>query len=528
MSATLEIRQDVRWSVSPAHWVIFGAVLVLLGVAFFQELAVMVHDWEYVEEYSYGYFVPAIALYLLWQKRSEIASVSFSASWWGVAVVAVGLALGALGRTATTEIIVQYAACFVLMGLVIAHAGWRGFRIMAMPLLILMFMVPMPRYFMIDLSQAMQLWSSKIGVGVIRLFGISVFLEGNLIDLGAMKLQVVEACSGLRYLFPLMTIGFIAAYLFRVALWKRAIVFLSTVPIAVLMNSLRIGLVGVSVEYFGRSVAEGILHDFEGWVVFMLCTALLIGEMALLARIGGGRLSAVFGLEAPVRSSPGATPTPRPLGLPFIVAASAVALAALATLATPPRAHEAPKRESFSRFPMQLSEWSGKPDRLERDVVEVLKFDDYIIANYADGPSAPPVNLYAAYYADQGHDGIKPHSPRGCIPGGGWEVTDSTVRSLASVPFAGHPLQVNRFVIAKGDVRQLAYYWFQERGRNSVDEHLIKFEILWDAITRNRTDGALVRLIAPLAPGESLETADRRLERFAALSVPALAPFVPD
>src|SRR5207253_2194127 len=97
----------------------------------------------------------------------------------------------------------------------------------------------------IQLSQKLQLWSSQLGVAVIRLFGISVYLEGNVIDLGSYKLQVVEACSGLRYLFPLMTLGFIAALFFRAPLWKRSILFLSTIPITVLMNSFRIGMIGI-------------------------------------------------------------------------------------------------------------------------------------------------------------------------------------------------------------------------------------------------------------------------------------------
>jgi exosortase D (VPLPA-CTERM-specific) len=529
MSAILPLKPDLRWTIAPLAWVLFAAVLILLGVACYNELARMVDAWETMEEYSFGYFVPVVTLYLLWQKRGELAATPFQGSWWGSAVVLGALALGAIGRIASTEIIVQYAFCLALMGLVIAYAGWRGFKIMAMPLLILMFMVPAPRYLMIDLSQAMQLWSSKIGVGVIRQFGISVYLEGNVIDLGAMKLQVVDACSGLRYLFPLATIGFIAAYLFRVALWKRALVFLSTLPITLLMNSLRIGLIGITVEYFGKSMAEGILHDFEGWVVFMLCTAILIVEMAVLARIGADRttLSKVFVVESVAikRDSPAEE---RAVGPAFFVAFGLVTVAAFISLAMPQRAHEAPARQMFDRFPMHLEGWNGRPDRLDRDVVDALQFDDYIIADYVDQPNALPVNFYSAYYADQGRNGVKPHSPRGCIPAGGWEIKDSSVRTLNSVQFVGQPLNVNRFVIEKGDSRQLVYYWFQERGRNTVDEHFIKLEIFWDAVTRNRTDGALVRLIARLAPGESLDLADQRLERFARLAVPALTPFVPE
>ena len=123
----------------------------------------------------------------------------------------------------------------------------------------------------------LQLLSSQLGVAFIRLFHIPVFLEGNVIDLGVYKLQVVDACSGLRYLYPMMSLGFLAAYLFQAPLWQRAIVFLSTIPITIAMNSLRIGLVGILVDHFGPQDADGFLHMFEGWIIFIACAGLLAG-----------------------------------------------------------------------------------------------------------------------------------------------------------------------------------------------------------------------------------------------------------
>ena len=111
----------------------------------------------------------------------------------------------------------------VVYGLVLALVGWqRAFGSSRVPLAILLFMIPLPKFLLQNFSAQLQLISSQIGVWFIRLFGISVFVEGNVIDLGGYKLQVAEACDGLRYLFPLMTLGFIMAYLFKVEMWKRA------------------------------------------------------------------------------------------------------------------------------------------------------------------------------------------------------------------------------------------------------------------------------------------------------------------
>ena len=108
---------------------------------------------------------------------------------------------------------------------------------MLIPLFFLVFMIPLPNFLLNNLSTKLQLISSELGVAVIRLFDISVYLEGNVIDLGVYKLQVVEACSGLNYLFPLMSLSFIMADLYKAPFWKRAIVFLSSIPITIIMNS---------------------------------------------------------------------------------------------------------------------------------------------------------------------------------------------------------------------------------------------------------------------------------------------------
>src|SRR6202035_4926761 len=171
-------------------------------------------------------------------------------------------------------------------GLILSFLGWSAFRLIAIPLLILLFMIPLPQFILANLSTKLQLLSSQIGVDVMRLFNVSVFVEGNVIDLGGYKLQVAEACSGLRYLFPLMTLGFLMAYFYKGALWKRMVLFLSSIPLTVVMNSLRIGTIGVMVEHWGIAMAEGFLHEFQGWAVFMASAGLMLGEIALLTRIG--------------------------------------------------------------------------------------------------------------------------------------------------------------------------------------------------------------------------------------------------
>ena len=506
----------------------FVLAFALTLVAFSDSIVRLLNIWETQAEYSFGYLVPFISVFLIWQKSDQLRTIEFAGSWSGVALVVTGLALLTAGELATLGMVAQYGLLMTIAGLVLSYTGSRGFRILAMPVAVLIFMLPLPNFVLRELSQVLQLVSSQLGVLVIEMFGISVYLEGNVIDLGVMKMQVVEACSGLRYLFPLMTLGFIAAYFYQEKFWKRALVFLSTIPVTVLMNSFRIGMIGVTVEYWGKSMAEGFLHQFEGWVIFMACTAIIVGEMWLLSRWATPRrhLQEVFGLEFPEPAPPGSARNDRKLPRPYVAAMALIAVGAIAVTAIPHREHLRPDRRDFSEFPLQAGDWKGQSESLEPIILDVLKLDDYLLAYYA-GNGKPPVNFYVAYYASQ-VDGNSAHSPRDCIPGDGWVMDDLATRELPDVEFRGNRLRVNRAVIQKGENRQLVYYWFQQRGRNLTGEYAVKFYIMWDALTKRRSDGALVRLVAPLAAGENIEAADRRLQAFASEVVPRLSGFVPD
>ncbi len=521
------MHEPVIWRHRLSDWIAFTALCALLIVTFSDGLRYMVQVWGAREEYSYGYLIPFITLFLIWQKKEALERIPFTGSWLGVAIVALGVFILALGNLSTLYVIAQYALLVVLAGLVLAFAGARGFRVMLVPLFVLAFMIPLPEFLLTGLSGKLQLLSSQIGVAVIRAFGVSVNLEGNVIDLGQMKLQVVEACSGLRYLFPLMTFGFITAYFFKAAWWKRAFLFLSTIPITILMNSFRIGVIGVTVEYWGKSMAEGFLHDFEGWFVFMACTGVLFLEMLLLAKLGRERrpLREIFGLEFPAPSPTNAQVRYRNLPRPFLAAATLLVAVMVLSLLMPPRVELIPQRHEFREFPLNVGAWQGKGARLEQIYVDTLKFDDYLLADFSDGNA--PVNLYAAYYGSQ-RQGQSAHSPRTCMPGGGWEITSLTQRVIADVAVNQQPLIVNRTVIEMGELKQVVYYWFQQRGRVVTNEYLVKWYLLWDALMRNRTDGALVRLTAGVQRGEHFDDTDRRLEAFARAIVPQLETYIPN
>ena len=152
-------------------------------------------------------------------------------------------------------------------------------------------MLPLPQFIYWKLTIFLQLISSEMGVWFIQLAGVPVFLEGNVIDLGIYKLQVAEACSGLRYLFPILSFSYLFAILYRGPFWHKVVMFAMAAPLTVFMNSFRIGVIGVLVNSYGIGQAEGFLHFFEGWVIFGACIALLFLTAVLLQRLTPSPLS---------------------------------------------------------------------------------------------------------------------------------------------------------------------------------------------------------------------------------------------
>lgn len=163
---------------------------------------------------------------------------------------------------------------------------------------------------------------------------------------------------------------------------------------------------------------------------------------------------------------------------------------------------------------------------MEQIYVDELKFDDYILTNYSDG-NGVPINFYVAYYGSQA-TGESSHSPRNCLPGGGWQIKDSSTKEISEVMIGGAPLLVNRFEIRQGDAAQLVYYWFQGRNRVTTNEYMVKWYLLWDAITKKRTDGALVRLTIYVSKGDDIAEADRRLVSFVKEIMGGLDDFIPN
>ena len=494
-------------------------LMITFRSALGEQLARVLHE----ERYSHAPLVFVMALYLIWIKRYEIKEHNQGA-WLGTVIAVVAAIAVMVGELSAIWTFVQYGMLLLCLGLAWSMIGHQVKKIIV-PFMHLFLVIPLPYMLDVMLSGKMQLVSSNLGVEMIRWMNLSVYQEGNIIDLGIYKLQVVEACSGLNYMYPLMTIGLMMGYMYKAPFFARSLLFLSSVPISIIMNSFRIAIVAVLVNQSGIEAAEGFMHYFEGWVIFLLCIVLLLIEAKLFniaLKLNDRSLANSFDyLETRGQEESLKEVKSEVNRGPIIACIAVVLLTSFSTLSIHHRKEIIPQRTMFNQYPLTVGDWQGRTYDFNNNEDKVLQLKDYYLANY----SKSNVNIDVYYgYTDSQRTGFVPHSPRACVPGGGWEITDTRIYPIQLD--ANKKIEVTRMLVSKGESKQLIYYWFHQRGRDLSNEFPMKFALLYDAIKIDRTDGAIVRFTTKVYQSEA--DADRVLAEFIRLNYPLFPKFIPN
>jgi exosortase len=272
-------------------WIPLAWCGALLLATYLPILASMVRQWNNDDDMGHGFFVPLVALYIVWQMRSSLLAIQPKPNWVGLLFLAWGAAQMVLGMLGA-ELFLQRTAFLVsLVGAVVFLGGWPILRSLQFPLCLLVFMIPIPAIVYNQITFPLQLLASRIAEQALTLVGIPVLRDGNVLELASQKLSVVEACSGIRSLLSLTFLSLVYGYFFeehRLAL--RWLLFLSTVPIAIAANSFRVSLTGVLSEY-NPELATGFFHSLEGWVIFVFALLLLVVCHRLLVWLAALRAS---------------------------------------------------------------------------------------------------------------------------------------------------------------------------------------------------------------------------------------------
>lgn len=493
----------------------------LIGLLYYDGLTHMVRGWG-SEDYNYCYLVPLVILYMIWEKRDDLKRLPVKVSGLGFLLFLPALALFWLGELGGEYLTLYLSAWLVVMAIVWIHAGWARFKVILFPLMMIPAMFPLPSFFHNRLSLKLKLISSQIGVEMMQMAGMSAYREGNVIDLGFTQLQVVDACSGLRYLFPIIILGLLLAWFFRAPFWKRLLLVLSTLPLIVFTNSFRIAATGLLYEPFGPKVAEGFFHDFSGWLIFMVTFVILLLEMWLLKKLPGNLPEKHLDVSSASQTDSASLSSARGQKAALVVAAALLLLTWSISRGVEFR-EKIPVTQALNHFPLTIGAWQGERQEMENKFIEALDLSDYFIIDYQNS-AGQQINFYTAYYESQ-RKGESIHSPASCLTGSGWVFKGAGEQSLEIPGYGG--ITVNRAFMLKSGMRQLSYYWFPQRGRNLTNAYQLKIYVFWDALTKQRTDGALVRLITPVGEYEKVEDADRRLQSFMSKALPLLDQYLP-
>jgi exosortase len=233
------------------------------------------HDWANDDNYSHGFLIVPLAAYFVWERRERLRALEPRPTVWGLAVLILGLSVLLAGLLGAELFLTRASMLVVLAGGVLFVLGWPALRVLAFPLAFLVLMIPIPAILFNQVAFPLQLVASQAGAAVLAALSIPVLREGNVIVLAHTSLEVAEACSGIRSLISLLTLGVLYGYFTDRRPAVRVAIALSTVPIAIVANAGRVAGTGIAAHYYGPEAAQGFFHTFSGWLVFVVALALL-------------------------------------------------------------------------------------------------------------------------------------------------------------------------------------------------------------------------------------------------------------
>lgn len=277
--------KTAQWSIAWGPVVLLAALLVAL----YHGIAVkLVTDWHELPDFSHGFLIPFFAVFLLWDDREQFRSTRIAPSWAGIVLVSIALFMLLLGRLGADLFFQRTSFIFLLAGVVWTLMGKPMLRRSVFVLFVLLLAIPLPTIVMNQITFPLQLLASRFASDLLTLAQVPVLRDGNIIQLPAMPLEVAEACSGIRSLMSLFTVAVIYGYFLEKATWRRVVLALSALPIAVTANVARIFGTGLCVQYWDPVKAMGFFHEFSGWLIFLVSLSCLY-LVHVVMRVAAGK-----------------------------------------------------------------------------------------------------------------------------------------------------------------------------------------------------------------------------------------------
>lgn len=278
----------IPWQYLPA-----AITMIVFLVIYHNVILSLAHDWSIDDNFSHGFLIPLISGFLVWQDRERLAGIPVRPANTGLPMLAGSLGLFILAHTGAELFTLRFSMILVLFSLLVYLAGWKMAGAVFFPLLYLAFMIPLPAIIWNKIAFPLKLFATDMAVNCIKILGLTVYSEGNIIFLPNTTLEVVDACSGLRSLMSLMALSAAFALISTHGTLKKWLLFFAAVPVAIVVNIFRLTVTAVLAKIYGPEVAEGFLHDASGILVFIVAFMMVYGVHWILMKVrfpGDGEL----------------------------------------------------------------------------------------------------------------------------------------------------------------------------------------------------------------------------------------------
>jgi exosortase D (VPLPA-CTERM-specific) len=517
LAAAVPLELQSSNSVQPFFWMLFA----LFAVIYSPVCVALVRMWWNSDDYSHGFLVPIISLYLVWMKRAQLQSTPMTPSYLvGAPLIILAGAMLLAGKLGGVMLLQELSLLVMITGLVLLLAGRAWLKILTFPIAYLLFMIKFFGEGDDRFHWPFQLLAANIGVWMLHLLGFPAYQHAQYIELPRVTLDVAAACSGIRFLMSIMAIGIPLAY-FTQRTWSKKIGLIGfAVLIAILANGLRVALIGVWTYYHSAEgdvhgpfhVLQGVLVSWIGFIA-LFAGAWLLGRHQATKEIP--RLS--HDNQFSTRAIPLATNRLSGLIRPWVVAATLLIFTGSGYYLG--RTIPVPLQRDLSTLPTTIGSWSGEDVVIEQAPFRVTGADQEMARRYHSA-SGRTVTLYISYFNSQEQD-------RELV---NYQTSNEFYRgeSAVTIPeISQQSYQVNQASLPIGKEQYLVFFWYNLNGRVVTGRYQAKLLTLWDVLAHGRSNGALVAISTPMAQQNNLDQLSTETQSFIRDLNPVLRDYLP-
>ncbi len=523
------IRRHLRLKPGPVLLLQGAAIASLYLLIYAPLFPGLVQDWSEHENFSYGFLIPFIFIYLLWQKRDALRELPVVTGPWarGALSLFAAVAVGFVGKVTGDLFTTRLSMILALGGLVHLLLGKHYFKAVLFPLAYLFLMIPPPYLIVKELSFYLRFSDAVLATSALQAMGIPVYQDSYFLHLPDITLEVADVCSGVSSLFAMFSVGTLYAYSLPVRTGSKALVMLGAVLFPVLANLVRIVLISGIVHYHGPAILQSVFHQFTGTFTFLLSLAMLIALGEFLRRRSVG-----IPPETPVRPGfetgmgglkvSGQSGSPARLIMPAFLCALLILAFTFYFGNSLERRQTVALQQDLQALPDQFGPYISTTQEAWPDPYHDPDAESAVSRIY-EGPDRGHVELYIGYRSSQQAQ-KRLHSPKIHFPKR-WNYV-SVDPARVEIPGI-EPIKANWMVTQKGDTKRLVLYWYQARGRSFAGEISNRFDQIKSLVLSGRTEGAVVRIAAPI-DDENPKQARERIGDFCAYVYPRLVEMLPE